>query len=287
MGEDRDAISEAAIDLLMERHANPEDFDLYALGALDGEEKTTFESHLRTCAACRQQLAEAQALSALIGLSAPQVAPPPSVKESLMKRVQEEPKVKAAPVAETRTTQVTPVPRKKHWGLRFSLGFAAIAVLLAFATYGLWKLNEHHIQQINVLQAKLQAAQGQATQDAEDIHAMTAVVGAPDTIHVTLQEQAGGPPGQAHVLYNARLGVVVYSGELAPAPTNKSYQLWLVPASGAPVSAGLVAPNQEAQAAVVHLPEGLVPKAFAVTVEPKGGNPQPTGAKVLIGVASS
>ncbi len=266
----------------MERHSNPEDFDLYALGALDGEERTTFESHLRTCVHCQQQLAEAQAVCALIGMSTEPVAPAPSVKASLMQRVKAEPRNVAAT-----ETAAKPVARKRHWGLRFSLGFALIAVILGLTTTWLWKLNEHHLQQIDALQAQLDATQEQATENAAAMHAVTAVVGAPDTIQVTLQQQAGGPPGQAHVLYNARLGVVVYSGELAPAPADKSYQLWLVPASGVPVSAGIVAPNQETKAAVVHLPEGLAAKAFAVTVEPKGGRPQPTGAKVLVGLATS
>jgi anti-sigma-K factor RskA len=264
----------------MERHSNPEDFDLYALGALDGEERTTFESHLRTCVHCQQQLAEAQAVCALIGMSTEPVAPAPAVKANLMQRVKAEPRTTAAVPAK-------PAARKRHWGLRFSLAFAAIAVILALTTAWLWKLNEHHLQQLDALQTQLDATQEQATQNAAAMHAVTAVVGAPDTITVTLQQQAGGPPGQAHVLYNARLGVVVYSGELAPAPADKSYQLWLVPASGVPVSAGLVAPNQESRAAVVHLPEGLAAKAFAVTVEPKGGSPQPTGAKVLVGLAAS
>jgi anti-sigma-K factor RskA len=265
----------------MERHSNPEDFDLYALGALDGEEKTTFESHLRTCTHCQQQLAEAQTLCALIGMSTEPVTPPPSVKAGLLQRVKAEPRRAAAAVP------AKPAARKRHWGLRFSLGFAAIAVILALTTAWLWKLNEHHLQQLDALQTQLDATQEQAEQNAAAMHAVTAVVGAPDTINVTLQQQAGGPPGQAHVLYNARLGMVVYSGEVAPAPADKSYQLWLVPASGVPVSAGLVSSNQETKAAVVHLPEGLVAKAFAVTVEPKGGSPQPTGAKVLVGLASS
>jgi anti-sigma factor RsiW len=39
---------------MTERHANPEDFDLYALGALDGEEKLTLEAHAGACSLCGQ-----------------------------------------------------------------------------------------------------------------------------------------------------------------------------------------------------------------------------------------
>jgi anti-sigma-K factor RskA len=88
------------------------------------------------------------------------------------------------------------------------------------------------------------------------------------------------------VLYNARMGLGVYSGQIAPAPSGKSYQLWLVPSSGPPVSAGLVDANQQNGAVVVRLAPGLEPKAFAVTLEPYGGRPQPTGPMVLVGAAS-
>ena len=71
-------------------HANPEDLDLYALGALDGEEKQTLEAHLRACPYCQQQLAAARQRTALIGLAAPPVAPRPQVKSALMDKVRAE-----------------------------------------------------------------------------------------------------------------------------------------------------------------------------------------------------
>ena len=74
----------------MERHVNPEDPDLYALGALDGEEKQALEAHLRSCPACAREVDAARQRVALLGLAAPAAAPPPSVKEALMRKVREE-----------------------------------------------------------------------------------------------------------------------------------------------------------------------------------------------------
>jgi Anti-sigma-K factor rskA len=174
-------------------------------------------------------------------------------------------------------------PRKRSWGLRFSLAFATAAVIFALAAYLLWKQDRQHQQLLENLQSQLIAAQNQAAQEAATLQAVTQVVAAPDTTQIALLQQSGGPPGQAHVLYNARLGTVVYSGQIAPPPADRSYQLWLVPASGAAVSAGVVAPNQPNGVLVAHLQPGLAAKAFAVTVEPQTGSPQPTGAKVLVG----
>jgi anti-sigma-K factor RskA len=254
------------------QHANPEDLDLYALGALDGEEKQTLEAHLHACVACQQQLAAARQRTALIGLAAPPVAPRPQIKSELMDKVRAE---KRSPAA-----QPTPAKVKKiRWGLRFSFGFGLATAVLAFATFELARQDLDRGRQLNQLHA--QVAQEQAA-----LQAMGQVTGAPDSTQIALLQQPGGPPGQAHVTYNARMGMGVYSGQIAPAPSGKSYQLWLVPASGAPVSAGLVEANQQSGAVVVHLAPGLVAKAFAVTLEPQGGMPQPTGPKVLVGAAS-
>jgi anti-sigma-K factor RskA len=253
-------------------HANPEDLDLYALGALDGEDKQTLDAHLRACTACQQQLAAARQRTAVIGLSAPPATPRSQVKAALMDKVRAE---KQSPGAQI----VPPRTGKKRWGLRFSLGFGLATALLAFATYEFAKQDLDRGKQLQQLQAQL-------SQDAAALQAMGQVTGAPDSAQITLLQQPNGPPGQAHMLYNARMGLGVYSGQIAPAPSGKSYQLWLVPASGAPVSAGLVDANQQNGAVVVRLAPGLAPKAFAVTLEPFGGRPQPTGPMVLVGAAS-
>lgn len=264
----------------MEQHANPEDFDVYALGALDGEDKRTFEAHLRVCSACREELAAARERALLLGLTAAPINPPPGVKSALMKRVRAEGRTSTRPSPER-------ARRKLSLSWRFAFGFAAAAIILAIATWFLWQRLSQQGQNIAQLQTRLQNAEAQTVRDAFTIRSINEVVGAPDTLHVTLTQQAGGPPGQGQVLYNARLGVLVYSGQIAPAPDSKSYQLWLVPSSGAPVNAGLVAANQQNGAVVAHLPQGMSAKAFAVTLEPEGGRPQPTGPKVLVGAPSA
>jgi anti-sigma-K factor RskA len=261
---------------MMGPHANPEDLDLYALGALDGEDKQTLEAHLRDCPYCRQQLAAARQRTALMGLAAAQVAPRPQVKLALMDKVRAEKRADS----QSSLPQTTPSKiRKKRWGLRFSLGFGLATAVLGFATYELAKQDLDRGKQLQQLQAQI-------SEDAAALQAMGQVTGAPDSAQITLLQQPNQPPGQAHMLYNARMGLGVYSGQIAPVPAGKSYQLWLVPASGAPVNAGLVDANQQNGAVVVRLTPGLAPKAFAVTLEPYGGRPQPTGPMVLIGAAS-
>jgi anti-sigma-K factor RskA len=80
---------------------------------------------------------------------------------------------------------------------------------------------------------------------------------------------------------------LMYEGELEPAPANKSYELWVMPAKGNPIRAGVFTPGSDNSTHfMMKLPEGVVPKAFSVTLEPAGGRPQPTGPEVLMGAVS-
>jgi anti-sigma-K factor RskA len=80
------------------------------------------------------------------------------------------------------------------------------------------------------------------------------------------------------------MGLLMYDGWIAPSPDDKSYQLWVVPMEGSPISAGVFNPATSDTAHwMSKVPEGIAPKMFAITLEPAGGMPQPTGPMVLVG----
>jgi anti-sigma-K factor RskA len=263
-----------------------EDFDLYALGALEGDEKLAIESHIVSCATCAEKLAEARGRIALLALAAPQVAPPAAVKQRLMQQVRADAESSAA----SRATAPTPLrmtPRETNRaGGFFDRWRAAVLVpafaVLAIATVMLWRENRDLDRQLAALQATAQQQQEQlheARQAADMIESH-------DTVTVSLAQQPGMPAGAAHVMYNSKMGMLMYDGELAPAPAAKSYQLWLVPADGKPINAGVFNPvSGHADHWMMKLPQGIAAKEFAVSLEPAGGMPQPTGPMVLIGRA--
>lgn len=259
-----------------------EDFDLYALGALEGAEKQAIETHVRSCADCARKLAEAQGGIALLALAAPETAPSPRVKDRLMQRVHDSPRTSAA-------VSARPMPQREfagdggvlsRWWAAVLVPAFAIAVIAAIF---LWTQNARLDRQLEASHAAI------VQQQAELDRARTVVdlVEAHDTIVVKLAPQPGMPEGSGRVLYNAREGTMLYDGQLRPAPEGKSYQLWLVPANGKPISVGVF--NSAAGLATsltAKLPPGVAPKAFAVTLEPAGGKPQPTGPMVLVGPIS-
>src|SRR5690349_6431459 len=75
-----------------------EDLPHYALGALEGEERTALENHLRECNACRRELQQLEGDMALLSLSASGPAPPARARQRLMTAISQEPRSRAVPV---------------------------------------------------------------------------------------------------------------------------------------------------------------------------------------------
>jgi anti-sigma factor ChrR (cupin superfamily) len=60
---------------------------LYALGALPDEEARWFESHLETCAVCREEARVFEETASRLGWSVPEMRPPESLRERLLQRI--------------------------------------------------------------------------------------------------------------------------------------------------------------------------------------------------------
>lgn len=259
----------------------PEDFDLYALGVLEGEEKAAFEAHVPACAACAEKLAEARGRIALLAFAAPRVEPSASVKERLMRQIH------AAPAGAGAQRQRAPRQPERAEGFFGRWWPAAVLVpvsaLLILISIRLWQENAHLVDELGVERVELQKQQAQL----DEARHVVALMEAKDTMTVALASKPGMAKGDVRVMYNAKMGMAMCDGWVDPAPANKSYQLWLVPMEGKPISAGLVEySNGPMKPWMVKLPPGVEAKAFAITLEPEGGMPQPTGPMVLVGPVS-
>ncbi len=69
----------------------------YLLGALNELERQAFERHLAHCTECRSEIEELRPALEALPRSVPPVAPPPSLKASLMETVEREAREQAAP----------------------------------------------------------------------------------------------------------------------------------------------------------------------------------------------
>src|ERR1700733_12886040 len=120
-----------------------EDLALYALQALEGEERAALEQHLAGCAACRLELEQLRGDGALLALSAAGPKPPLRARQRLLDAVAREPKTllpTIVPSTRNDGASSAAAPRGSRlswWGI---LGWAAAVAVLVFAT-SLWREN--------------------------------------------------------------------------------------------------------------------------------------------------
>ncbi len=267
----------------MNGHPIPEEnFDLYALGVLEGEEKQLLESHVASCAVCGRELEEARGRIAMLAISLPPQAPPARVKELLLRKIADAPR-QTAPEKHKIETIRPAAARWYSWSpvwATVAAGFAVIAILL-------WSGNHRLNQEVQQLRDQVAQQSAQEAQNRSVLNLITAVDTATVSLAPTAETPKDMPTVSGRVFYNARTGQVFYSGALPAPSATQTYQLWLVPATGNPISAGIFQPGQAGvgSSLTATVPTGTTAKAFAVTIEPAGGKPQPTGPKVLIGAA--
>jgi len=257
-----------------------EDLALYALNALEGQERADLEKHLATCNACRAELEQLRGDGALLALATVGPKPPARARQRLLDSVATE--AAASPTLAQKTREDgaagSEVTRHSWWGW---LGWAATAAVIVFAA-SLWKENIS-------LKQTLVSASSQMAENArqlEQIRKIAAPIIEPEAQRVTLVSLKTPPQPQGKAFYLKNRGSLVFVANDMPAlPPQKAYELWLIPVQGAPIPAGVFKPNAHGSATVVNppLPAGAEAKAFAITVENEAGSAAPTSPVIMMG----
>ena len=248
----------------------------YALEALDPKEVEELEEHLSTgCAVCEAELAASRADVEALAASLPPVEPSETTRRHLFGRIE---RSTTGPVPESTSRAAYRVAALLALGL---LGLGWLHLDLKSKVERLGRTRQQQEAHLASLQSDLEATR----RDLERLRLADGIVASPSKSFVTL---AGlGPEGeafgQAFVEPNERRAVF-YAYGLRPTEEGKTYQLWFI-SDGTPVSAGLFEVDERGRAML--LVEDVAPvesiDAWAVTVEPAGGVPQPTGPMVLKG----
>jgi anti-sigma-K factor RskA len=251
----------------------------YALGVLDAHERAAFETHLAGCAECAADVRELRKAAGVLPHTVPQVSPPPSLRARVLGDA-----VAAGPQAPG------PVPRERRAPPLQWLSIAAMLLLGA----GVFVYAQRMQARVSNLEAQLRDAQARAaaadrlTAEARTVafraQAAMGVFAAPDVARIDLAGQPVAADARARALWSRQRGMVFTVANLPPLPAGRVYQVWVVTAQ-APVSAGFLTPDAAGGGSVyfetpVDIPP---PTAVAVTLEPAGGVPAPTGAMYLDG----
>jgi hypothetical protein len=102
-----------------------DDVGAWVLGALPEDEHERFAAHLSGCEVCRREVAELQMVADTLPLAAPQLAPPPELKERIMAQVRAEAAVLEAAGPEA---DAVPGPRPRPKPKRRFFRMPAIAL---------------------------------------------------------------------------------------------------------------------------------------------------------------
>jgi len=263
-----------------------------ALGALHGPEREALLAHLAGCEECARELAEMRATAGELAFAVPVVALDAERSARVRARLVARAAADARPQEGAPVTPVTPLrqgPAPVSRAAR-SAGWwaaaAAVALLLGAGAYA-----ASLSRRVDALRGRLAAAQTEREALRGELlrrDGTLAELAAPGVrvIDVASPEQRA-PSGR--MFWNPRNGTWTFFARGLPAVREgREYQLWLVTPTG-PLSAGTFRPGPGGSAQVVaryDLPPGSL-RAIAVTEEPAGGLPAPTGEVVVSGAFST
>jgi anti-sigma-K factor RskA len=268
-----------------------------ALTALDAEDARALDTHLRSCAECRSEMGEWEETAAFLALDATALEPSPQLRKQILASVRAEgrtvrltndradasaePRVGAGDSAsDSKVLAFEPSPRSV-WTSLGSLGaIAAILVLAALivSLVVLWQQNRVTQKELARLYTEMQQAQAQLDHERTIVQFLTS----PDAHMAKLAGTNVAPGAHAMLAYDKNGHAMLMAKGLPAAPEGKAYQLWYI-MGGKPMPGKMLTTDPAGNAIL----EDQIPAAalggavFAVTLEPEGGMPSPTGAIYL------
>jgi anti-sigma-K factor RskA len=212
--------------------------------------------------------------------------PPPALRERVL----------AAAARESRSGRAEAGVRR--WRL-----VGAVAAALALALGSLWQRDSgrldartRQLQELARANAELEGRVDEQARLLANLHEGMAaqaevlrIVGSAERLSATLAPQASHKgAGQVVVEPSSGAAALVLTG-VPPAAPGKTYELWTIRGERAPEPAGLVEVGPDGTVArrldTIANPREVT--AFAVSIEPAGGSPSPTGPIVLVGPVRS
>jgi hypothetical protein len=241
---------------------------LQAMGLPLGPEASELASHLdEGCATCEQLLAELRVAATALSVEAPPQLPRPDVRERLL-----------ASLGPARR----PAPATPSW-TGWLYGLAALVVLGILINDDM-RLRRQR-EELRSQSAQLAASLDDASRDLARRDLYVRVLESDDIKVLSLGGKDPQPSARARIFWSEKAKrAILLAGNLAALSPDKQYELWVFD-KGKPVPAGVFDADTSGRA-LMESPDlsGIsAAQNFAVTIEPRGGMPQPTGAIVLIG----
>jgi anti-sigma-K factor RskA len=213
---------------------------LYALGALDGDERTRFEVHLASCGHCRAELPSLEGTAAALALDVDGIEPRPGLRARILETARDE-RAQPAPARRLR----------RRWALPTAATLAVGASCAAIGV-GIWAVR----------------LSNDVGRERVDTRALS-IVADPNATRFPLIGAEGSV-----VITPRREAALVVSG-LARAPRGKTYELWVLVAEQPRPAGTFGGGGKRSLVALTRkVPRG---SRVSVSLEPAGGSSTLTG----------
>lgn len=256
-----------------------ESLPLYAIGALDsaaareiGRQIDDLPEELRAEARAMREIA------ALLPLALPAVDVPEGVKPRLLREVERMSREAGA----AGVVGIGRGRRRIAWPQAALLAASMIIALTSALTAGLmWRENQRLEAEASRLAAENEVLRGIASEQRE----LEQLIGSASRL-IAFEGQAAAREATGRLLWDterARWAVVVEG--LPRARADREYQLWYITKDQRKISARLFSTDEAGRSQLrIEVPRELTNDlaAAAVTLEPRGGSPQPTGEIYLL-----
>ncbi|MFI5317642.1 MAG: anti-sigma factor domain-containing protein [Myxococcota bacterium] len=275
---------------------------VYPVGGLAPAERMRLAEHVADgCAECEEVLRANTRVADQLALAVSPVQPSPGVRERLMDRVRSESR-ELAPGSDSAAPEIRAgararaslrAPLAAAAGVLLAVGLAALAGVLA-SRLGRESAARRDVedalqyeQEISLSlmrQVETERSQRIALEDRlSNVSRIVAAIEAPLVRTLALAGQGDFRNAIAKAYVEPESGrLIVYAHNLPPVPDGRTYQLWVI-IDKQPISAGLLRADAQGDAKydTGRLPSQGKSVSVAVTLEPEGGAPAPTGPLVL------
>jgi len=251
----------------MNRETLEERAALLALGLLDEEEARSLIEAARRDEELRQVLSQFLSDATVLGLSAPEVEPPASLRQRVLDQAASLPQRPAESLEEGGPTAEPPAEERPSRRRLIQFLPWALAACLALVCVTLLQRNRALSEANSELIAQSQLAELQVAS------LRSALDNRPEAWGVAIWDE------------RAQRGKFVATN-LPPTEPSKQYQLWVVdPRYENPVDGGVFSVSEEGEIEYTFAPDRPVEEvaAFAVSLERRGGVPVAEGPMVLVG----
>jgi anti-sigma-K factor RskA len=255
----------------------------YALGALSEAECRAFEAHVATCPECAEEVRGFAAVTSGLAAGVPQVDPPAALRDRVLRAASAGPPRASGGKA----------PRSTR-GIFAFLSAAAALVAIALGLYAVSLQQRIRVleEELRLASARTADVQRQLVQYkvASDLASkIRAILAAPDLRRIDLAGQKAAPGASGRAFWSPTHGLVVAFDSLPPTAADRVYQLWVIPpGSTVPISAALLDLQTDGRAIALAAPASAARVGtVAVTLEPAGGVPAPTGDMIVVGTLSN